>query len=221
MSLTLKEVKENIFIEQFIKSTYFYLKEIGYTDHGFRHANIVSDRAQSIARKVGLSKKEQEFCGIAGYCHDMGNFMGRSRHHYWAALLFSQIFREKMYPKNLADIMQALANHDKKEIKIMNKISAVVILSDKSDVHRSRVLVKDIKKIKTDIHDRVNYAVTDSDISVNKGKKIITLKLRVDIKFTPIMEYFEIFTDRMAVCRTAAKKLGYKFSLEINRFKLL
>lgn len=222
MPLTLKEIKENPYIEEFIKNTYSYLKELGFTDHGFRHTNIVADRAKSAAKKIGMNKKDQELCAIAGYCHDMGNFLGRTYHHYWSALLFSQLYREKdITPKDLVRVMQALVAHDKEEIKIMNKMSAVVVLADKSDVHRSRVLEKDLKKIKSDIHDRVNYAVTDSDLLVNKGKKLITLRLKVDTKFTPVMEYFEIFTERMAFCRTAAERLGYNFSLVINKFKLL
>ncbi len=221
MPLTLKEVKENPFVKQFISTAFSSLEQMGYTDHGFRHTNIVADRAKSVAKKIGMSAKDQELCGIAGYCHDMGNFMGRTYHHYWAALLFSQVFREKMDPKDLVNVMQAIVSHDKEEIKIMNKISAVIILADKSDVHRSRVLTKDLKKIKEDIHDRVNYAVTNSDLLVDKGKKMTTLRLKVDTKFTPVMEYFEIFTERMAFCRSAAEKLGYKFSLVINKFKLL
>jgi len=102
----------------------------------------------------------------------------------------------------------------------MNKIAAVTIIADKSDVHRSRVLTKKMDKIRSDVHDRVNYAVTDNHLDVYPDKKIIKLSLTIDQKFTEVIEYFEIFTQRMVYCRTAANYLGYKFSLEVNKFKL-
>ena len=102
----------------------------------------------------------------------------------------------------------------------MNKVAAVTIIADKSDVHRSRVLSKKMEYIKRDIHNRVNYAVVDNHLTIDAKKKIICLNLTIDLKFVEIMDYFEIFTARMVYCRTAAKFLGYKFSLEINKFKL-
>ncbi|MCD6470929.1 HD domain-containing protein [bacterium] len=218
---TLKEVKNNPFVQEFIYQTEVALKALEYTEHGFRHAELVSERAKKIAQEIGLSKKNQELAAIAGFCHDMGNFLGRTQHHYWGALLFSQIFKNKFSPRDLSLIMQAIANHDKEEMKLSNPISPVVVLADKSDVHRSRVITKSINKIKTDIHDRVNYATTKSIIKVNKNKKNITLNLKIDTNFVPIIEYFEIFTGRMIYCRKAAEYLGYKFALVINNFKLL
>jgi len=221
MRLTLSNVKTNPHINEFIKQTAHYLDSLEYTDHGFRHVNIVADRAQSLAIKVGLPKWDQELTAIAGYCHDMGNFLGRTLHHYSAANLFSQVFAGQMNPRDLATVMQAIVAHDKQDLNVVNKVSAVVILADKSDVHRTRVTVKIRNVDNMDIHDRVNYSVTDSQLMVSEKKKIISLKLRVDAKTTPVLEYFEIFTERMAYCRTAAEYLGYKFGLEINHFKLL
>jgi len=220
--LTLDQVKENKQIKTFVEKTGNYLKLVGFTDHGYRHISIVSDRARKIAKRVGLSEKQQELSAIAGYCHDMGNFLGRSYHHYWGAMLFSQIFLPLADdPSDVTDVMQAIVNHDKDDLTFMNKVSAVVVLADKSDVHRSRVLVKRLKKIKEDIHDRVNYATVDNHLVIDKNKKTITLKLEIDDKFVPIMEYFEIFTERMVYCRKAAEFLKFKFGLEINHVKLL
>jgi metal-dependent HD superfamily phosphatase/phosphodiesterase len=220
--LTFKQVKENKFIQNFIREASEHLKLVGFTDHGFRHVGIVADRARMIAKSIGLSQREQELSAMAGYCHDMGNCLGRTYHHYWGAMLFSQVFLQAAdNPEDITDVMQAIVNHDKDDLKFMNKISAVVVLADKSDVHRSRVLVKKIQKIKTDIHDRVNYATVDSRLVIEKNQKIIGLKLKIDTKFVPLMEYFEIFTDRMVYCRKAAEYLHYKFGLEINRVKLL
>ena len=168
-----------------------------------------------------MTKREQELSEIAAYCHDMGNFLGRTEHHYWAALLFHQIFQKDFPAQELTLIIQAIANHDKEEMKFSNKISAAVVIADKSDVHRSRVIVKSFKKINDDIHDRVNFATTNSKLKIDKNKKKVILTLQIDTKIVQIMEYFEIFTERMAYCRQAAKYLGYQFSLVINNFKLL
>jgi len=153
----------------------------------------------------------------------MGNFLSRSFHNYFGALLFHQVFQNNFNSKEMVIIMQAISNHDKRmeDMSFASAVSAIVVLADKSDVHRSRVLAKNIKEIKTDIHDRVNYATRASSLAVDKKKKRITLTLRIDANFVPIMEYFEIFTGRMVFCRKAAESLGYDFGLIINKFRLL
>jgi len=219
--LTLVQVKKNPQIQEFIKQSIAALKALEYTEHGFRHIQLVADRARNLAREVGLSRHEQELSAIVGYSHDMGNFLGRSEHHYWGALLFHQIFQNDFSAREIAQVIQAIANHDKEEMKFSNKISAILVLADKSDVHRSRVMNRSIAKIERDIHDRVNYATTDTKLKIDKAREKIILTLRINTKFVPIMEYFEIFTDRMSYCRLAAQYLGYKFSLVINNIKLL
>lgn len=220
MQLKLSQVKQDKRIKTFISQTDKYLDSLGYTDHGGRHINIVAERARSLAKKIGLNQKNQELAAIAGYCHDMGNFLGRDQHHYWAALLFSQCYIHDYDPMDVSTIAQAIVSHDKYDLKIVNKVTAVLILADKSDVHRSRVREKNSRRIKEDIHDRVNYSVTDNDLAVHGSKKEIVLKLKVDTKITDPLEYFEIFIERMSFCRLAAKYLGYKFVLVINNFKL-
>ena len=219
--MTLKEVQKNPLVLEFIRQTETTLKIHDYTHHGLRHANLVADRARTVARVIGLSKKEQELSSIAAFCHDFANFLSRTYHNYLGAVMFQQIFANDFSPKELAIIMQAIANHDKYKMKFSNPVSAVVVLADKSDVHRSRVTIKDIEKIKTDIHNRVNYATKTSKLGINKKSKRITLSLKIDTKFVPLIEYFEIFTDRMIYCRKAASYLGYKFGLVINSVKLL
>lgn len=220
MELTLEAVKNNPQIQDFIRQTEKYLDALGYTDHGERHLEIVVRRARFLAEKIGLNKKDQELAAIAGYCHDMANFLGRTEHHYWAALLFSQLFAGKMPAPDLSMVMQAIASHDKDDLKLINKISAILILADKSDVHRDRVKSREIVNLKKDIHARVNYSVIKNDFLISKFKKEIVLKLKIDSKITDPIEYFEIFIGRMAFCRQAAKYLGYKFVLIINNFKL-
>lgn len=219
--LSLIEVKQNPNIKECIKKSEQYLNYLGFTDHGSRHVNVVSDRAKSLAKNIGLSVRDQELAAIAGYCHDMGNFLQRTDHCYTGAFLFSQFFIDKTDDiDGVLEVMQAIANHDEHKFEIINKIGAALILADKSDVHRSRVRDKSPENIKKDIHDRVNYSVIDSTFKVNKNKKEIILKLKIDTKVTEVMEYFEIFNERMIFCRKAAEFLSCKFVLIINNFKL-
>jgi len=221
--ITLNDVKNNPRVLAFIEQTEKTLSALSFTDHGLRHLNLVADRAIKIARDIGLTKREGELAAIAGFCHDIGNFLSRSHHNYFAALLFHQIFKDEFEPDEIAIVMQAISNHDKQQedINFINPIAAVVVLADKSDVHRSRVTVENIEEIKTDIHDKVNYATTESALKTDKTKKTITLKLKIDTNFCSIMEYFEIFTDRMVFCRRAAEFLGYNFGIVINKTRLL
>ncbi len=221
--LTLKQIKENKEILEFINQSQKVLAALSYTDHGIRHVSLVAERAQKIAKDIGLTKEEIELAGIAGFCHDMGNFLSRSFHNYFGALLFHQVFHKDFEPEKMAIIMQAISNHDKRmeDMSFVNPISAIVVLADKSDVHRSRVIAEKMEDIKADIHDRVNYATQKSDLSVDKKNKKIILKLKIDTNFVPVMEYFEIFTKRMIFCRRAAESLGYRFNLIINNFRLL
>ena len=217
----LNQVKNNSQVLEFIRQTEIRMRVLKYSEHGLRHSNLVADMARTIAKEIGLTEQEQEMCAIAGFCHDMGNFLGRTQHHYWGALLFHQVFQNQD-PEEVSVIAQAIATHDKHSaMKIANSVSAVIVLADKSDVHRSRVRKSSMAKIQEDIHSRVNQGATFSEIKVDKKKKRITLVLKIDKKIVPIMEYFEIFTDRMVYCRQAAEFLGYRFGLVINHIELL
>lgn len=219
--ITLDDVKNNSQILEFINQTEKALEALSYTNHGLRHSNVVADRAIEISKVIGLSPRDGELAAIAGFCHDMGNFMTRTYHHYFGAVLFQQVFGGKMDSKELAAIMQAIANHDKEEMNFVSAVAAVLVLADKSDVHRSRVAEQTMEETKADIHDRVNYATKESRVKIDKEKKNITLILKIGTNFCPVMEYFEIFTDRMVFCRKAAQFLGYDFGLVINKFRLL
>jgi len=219
--ITLSEVRKDPQILEFIKQTEVALAISGYTEHGLGHSNLVANRARTVSREIGLSKEEQELAAISGFCHDMGNFLSHTNHHYFGALLFYQVFNKKFSPEELCLITQAISNHDKEEMRFSNPISAVLVLADKSDVRRSRVITKSIDKIKNDIHNRVNFATEMSRLKIDKEKQRITLSLKIDTNFVPVMEYFEIFTERMVFCRKAAKYLNYNFGLVINNFKLL
>jgi len=223
--ITFSKIKNNPHLLEFIKQSERALKNEGYTNHGLAHVQLVADRARTVAREMGLSKEEQEMAAISGFCHDMGNFLSRSYHQYFGALLFYQVFKNEFPIAQVSEIMQAIASHDsnhyKEEMNFSSPVSAILVIADKSDVRRERVYTKDLREIKRDIHSRVNYATYWSKLKIDKKKRKITLTLKIDTKFVPIIEYFEIFTQRMVYCRQAAKYLGYKFGLLINNFKLL
>jgi len=222
--ITFEEVKNNKQVLAYIKQSDFVLKKLSYTYHGINHVSLVAKRAGEIADVFNFNKREKEYSMIAGFCHDMANFIGRSNHHYWGALLFNQIFAHHSDDvKGVAQIMHAIASHDKDEKELVDKITAAVIIADKSDVHRKRVRPgsKNRRNLKTDIHDRVNYSVTENHLSLDFKKKTITLKLTIDDRITTVMDYFEIFIDRMSYCKLAARRLDCKFHLNINNFKLL
>jgi uncharacterized protein len=221
--ITLKDVENNPQILEFVRRTEATLEKLSYTDHGIRHCSIVAKRAREIAIEAGLESRKVELAEIAAFCHDIGNFLSREYHNYFGALLFHQIFQNDFDPREMSLIMQAISNHDKEEEHMVftDRVSAIVVLADKSDVDRSRVISKSMEDIKSDIHDRVNYATTESELKIDKKSKRITLILRIDTDSVSVMEYFEIFTDRMVFCRRAAEYLGYSFGLVINNFKLL
>ncbi len=219
--ITFTQVKKNPLVRAYISRTEDYMKYIGFTDHGFGHAEVVAERAGYLAKACGLPTREQELARIAGYCHDMGNFMGRTQHHYWGAVLFGQALQSKMNPNELTAVMQAIANHDKEDITIPSKITACVVIADKSDVRRSRVFDHSRANLGKDIHDRVNHAVTGNELTVEFKKKIINLTIKIDTKRSAIEEYFEIFAERMAYCRHSAEVLEYKFGIVVNSVKLL
>jgi hypothetical protein len=222
--ITFDEVKNNQQVLAYIKQSDIVLNKLEYTYHGINHVNLVAKRAGEIAQTFGLDEREIEYAQIAGFCHDMANFVSRSMHHYMGAVLFNQIFVHHIDDlEGITKIMHAIASHDKDEKELVDKITAAVIIADKSDVRRKRVRPnsRGRSNLRRDIHDRVNFAVTKNDLILDKNKKTITLKLAINNRITTVMDYFEIFIDRMSYCKLAARKLGAKFHLNINNFKLL
>ena len=119
-----------------------------------------------------------------------------------------------------AAVITAIGNHDEKTANAVTPLSAALILADKSDVRRSRVRIS-LEAKNFDIHDRVNYAVEESSLTVQKEEGLITLALRIDTSITAVMDYFEIFLSRMTLCRAAASFLGLDFELVINETRML
>ena len=192
----------------------------GYTEHSFRHVGLVSAKAGTVLAALRYEARRVELAKIAGYLHDIGNAINREDHaHTGAILAYDFLIRNGMHYEEAGDIMLAIGNHDEKTGTAVNEISAAVILADKSDVHRSRVTNREPSTF--DIHDRVNYAVVKSDIRVEDSSRAARLELEIDTQICPVMDYFEIFLDRMTMNRRAAAFLGLDFQLVINDSRLL
>jgi len=218
--ITLDDIKKDPVINSFIRKGNEYLGVMGFTEHGYRHVNLISSIAKNILEKLYYPKREAELASIAGFMHDVGNVISRYDHgQSGATIAFYVLSRMGMPPEEIATVMSAIGNHEEEYGHPVNSVAAALILADKSDVHRSRVRNQDFATF--DIHDRVNYAVEHSFLRVNGEKRTITMELTIDIEIVPIMEYFEIFLSRMILCRRAADFLNANFELEINGAKLI
>lgn len=218
--VTLKDIQENEEIRELVVGAQKQLDVLGYTEHSIRHVNIVSKRAGQILKDLGYDERKVELAQIAGYMHDIGNCINRADHAHTGAILAYQILKDLgMDIKERTEIMTAIGNHDEQTGTAVNEISAALILADKSDVHRARVCKKNMSTF--DIHDRVNYAVTNADLRLNVPKRVITLDLTIDTSICPVLDYFEIFMQRTMMSKYAAKFLKIWFELIINDTKLL
>ncbi len=217
--LTLKDVRHDSRVRTYITRANEQMQAIGYTEHGHRHAGIVSTIARTILTQLGHTDREGELAAIAGYVHDMGCVVNRIGHVEAGALMAYTILTDMgMPPGEIATVIGAIGNHEEPNGLPISPVSAAVIIADKSDVHFSRVQEKD--PIKYDIHDRVNYSVQKSYLHVDAEAKTIILELEIDTSHASVTEYFEIFVTRMMLCRRAADFLGCKFSLKINGVNL-
>ena len=218
--VTLEDVKKDEEVQELVVGAQKQLDALGYTEHSIRHITIVSERAGKILEALGHDKREIELAKIAGYLHDIGNSVNRTDHAHNGAILAYHILERMGMPiKERVEILMAIGNHDEGSGTAVSDISAALIIADKSDAHRSRVRNQNMASF--DIHDKVNYAVTESQLLVNKEKRIITLQLTIDTKICPVLDYFEIFMDRTMMSKYAAKYLNVWFELLINDTRLL
>ena len=218
--LTYEKIKNNESIKEYIRKADQSLCARGYTEHSFAHVCKVAVNAEHILNTLGASEHDIELAKIASYLHDIGNIVNRDNHaHTGAVIAFKLLDDMGIEASDIATIVAAIGNHDEKSGIAVDNVSAALILADKSDVRRSRVRNTDIATF--DIHDRVNYSVTESDLVINDTKDKITLYLTIETIYCSIMDYFEIFLERMIMCRHAAQKLGMIFGLVVNGQSLL
>ena len=216
--ITLEDVKNNKEVQALIEGTQKQLNVLGFTEHSIRHISIVSKRAADILETFGYSKERIELAKIAGYLHDIGNCVNRVDHAQSGALLAYNILKEMgMEEKDRIEIMMAIGNHDEQTGTAVSDVSAALILADKSDVHRDRVVNKNIATFGK--HDKVNYAVTNTKLALDKENRKVTLTINIDTEICPVLDYFEIFMDRTMMSKYAAKYLGVWFELVINNTK--
>ena len=215
MMMTYEQIKDNPTIQTYIAQADKSLAALGFTEHSFAHVTRVAEMAGYILETLGYDAHTVELAKIASYLHDIGNLVNRSEHSQSGAVMAFRILDNLGFePQDIAVIVTAIGNHDEGTGRPVSPMAAALILADKSDVRRSRVRNQDIQSF--DIHDRVNYSVTKSELKINEAHTLIKLKLTVDTRFGSVMDYFEIFMGRMLLCRKAAEALGLQFKLMIN-----
>ena len=218
--ITFEEIVRNEEVQELVLAVEQQLKVLGYTEHSIRHMNLVAKRAGMILEELEYPSERIELARIAGYLHDIGNAVNRVDHAHTGAILAYEILKDMgMETKQRTEIMMAIGNHDENTGTAVSDISAALILADKSDVHRDRVVNKNLSNF--DIHDRVNYAVTNAELKIDKNERKIALALDIDTQICPVLDYFEIFLERTMMSKYAAEQLKSTFELMINDIKLL
>lgn len=218
--LSFEEIRNNAAINIYIAQADLTLNALGFTEHSFAHVTKVAETAANILSQLGYSEREIELAKIAGYMHDIGNIVNRLEHAQSGAVMAFRILDKlNMPPEDIATVVTAIGNHDEGSGIPVNPVAAALILADKSDVRRSRVRGTD--EFNFDIHDRVNFSVISSKLVIEKENKVIRLVMEIDTKYGSVMDYFEIFLERMVLCRKAAERLEMSFKLEINNQQLI
>ena len=215
-----KEIANNKEINAYLQKGNANLGQLGFTDHSQAHCVQVARQAGKILKRLGYSEHEIELAKIAGYMHDIGNAINRTHHAEYGALLANDLLKETdMSLEDRITVIAAIGNHDESTGSPEDVVSAALIIADKTDVRRSRVRQKE--RSAYDIHDRVNYAVTDAKLKIAEDKSVIALNLQIDEKICSMYDYFEIFLERMMLCRKAAEILGTTLKLTVNGRKVL
>lgn len=218
--MTYEEIKHEESVKIYIAQADASLEALGFTEHSFAHVTRVAETAGYVLQTLGYPERTVELAKIAGYLHDIGNLVNRVDHSQSGAVMtFRLLDKWGFDPREIAVITTAIGNHDEGTGVPVDPVAAALILADKSDVRRSRV--RDKSTVNFDIHDRVNYSVTKSELKINENHTIVKLKLSVDAHFSSVMDFFEIFMNRMILCRQAAEKLDMKFRLWINEQQMI
>lgn len=218
-SITYKEMKGLPEVNAYIERGNHVLGVLGYTEHSQKHAIKVAELAGKILQKLGYDERTVELAKIAGFMHDMGNSINRSDHsHTGAIMAFQLLTKWNVDPKEIAVIVSAIGQHDESTGTAVDPVSAALILADKTDVRRNRV--RNPIEANFDKHDRVNYAAISSDLKIDMDRRVITLEIELDEEICSMMDYFEIFLQRMLMCKKAAELLGLRFKMTANGNKI-
>ena len=218
--ITFENVKNDPAIKEYIRRADQSLEVLGYTEHSFALVGKAVAASEYVISTLGADERQIELAKIAAYMHDIGNLVNRVDHSQSGAIMAFRILDNLgMTADEISTIVTAIGNHDEGTGVPVNEIAAALIIADKSDVRRSRVRNQDFASF--DIHDRVNYSVTDSHLTISEDKEEIFLTITIDTEYGSVMDYFEIFMARMILCRKAAARLGLRFRLVINGQTLL
>lgn len=220
MKTKYSQIREDREINLLIEKGNEILGTLGYTEHSRRHAARTAETAAQILKDLGYKRQRIELAKIAGYMHDIGNSINRHDHaHSGAILAYDILRRREMDLEDVLTVTAAIGHHDEQTGNAVDEVSAALILADKTDVRRNRVQNPDRKNF--DIHDRVNYAALSSQVAVDREKRVIQMTLQLDDRYCSLVDYFEIFLERMIMCRRAAERLNCRFKLTANGSKLL
>ncbi len=212
--LTLTDIRNDAEITQLINSANHVLKQIGYTDHGPRHTGYVSRVTEQILKTLGYDERTVELGAIAGWIHDIGNAVNRTNHGITGAqMVYFLLTARGMDYEEVCRIVSAIGNHEEQNGRVVSEISAALVIADKSDAHRTRVRRGHYDP--NDIHDRVNYAISQSTLKVDPEHKIITFEMTMD-ETSSITEFLQIYLSRMRMCEEAAAFLDCRFRLVMN-----
>lgn len=218
--VTLEDIKNNTDVKTYIIKADESLVALGYTEHSFAHVTKVSSVSGDLLEELGYSARDVELARIAGYMHDIGNLVNRVDHSQSGAVMTFRILDKMGMPaEEIATVVSAIGNHDEGTGVPVNAVAAALIIADKTDVRRTRVRNRD--EASFDIHDRVNYSVEKSELCIETVNKELELKLKINSKYCSVADYFEIFLERMIMCRKAAAKLGMVFHLNINGQRMM
>ncbi len=217
--ITFEMVKNDPAVRTYIQKADESLAALGYTEHSFTHVTKVAETAADILTQLGYPTRDAELARIAGYLHDIGNVINRIDHAQSGAVMAFRILdRLGADAEEIATIITAIGNHDESTAFPVNPIAAALMIADKTDVRYTRVRNTDFATF--DIHDRVNYSVKKAEFSLVPGD-YAQLSLVIDQSVCAVMDYFEIFLNRMLLCRKASEKLGLSFRLVINGQQVL
>ncbi len=215
VKITFEQIQKSKEVNAYITQGNKTLGELGYTEHSQKHAMIVSKTAAYILKELGYDEHTVQMTKIAGYMHDIGNCINRTGHPHFGGIMAANILRDmQMDFADIAVIINAIGMHDESTGSAVDAVSAALILADKTDVRRDRV--RKMTPEKFDKHDRVNYAVTSSELIIKEKKKEILFAIELDEKICSMMDYFEIFLYRMLMCKKACEVLGLKFKMTAN-----
>ena len=218
-TITYRAIKELPEINAYIEQGDRVLGAMGYTEHSRKHAAKVAEMAGKILEKLGYDAHTIELARVAGYMHDMGNSINRIDHaHTGAIMAFQLLTKMGIDEQDIAVIISAIGQHDEKSGVAVDPVSAALILADKTDVRRNRV--RNQIKETFDKHDRVNYAARTSSLKIDVEQKVILLEIELDEEISSMIDYFEIFLQRMLMCRRAAELLGMRFKMTANGNKI-